>query len=457
MYIADFEVLAFFVLLFISIYMRIKYAMETDQNREFLRLVVCLSAADFNDVLGAWAINLKWQVFLLYFFNTGYFFFCTLTAYIFLFYCTSFYYKDRQKKVSALKFNQYIFAVYLALLIVNIPTGIFFSFSTDGAYISGPAFSLILLFAAFYLFENAFLMIRHRAAYSRHQFAILMLFTILTIVLPVCQLLFYRSYLTNFYFGTVMVFMVLLSMETPDEQELNATIENLDRLKEELEQMVDEDTKTLRDTEQQLKNLTLQLSYALTSAIDAKDRYTSGHSARVASYSRMLSARLGMSEEKQQDIYLMGLLHDVGKIGVSNKIINKPGKLTDEEYGIMKQHPVIGYKILSKITLLPEISTGARWHHERQDGRGYPDGLTAGEIPYEAQIIAVADAYDAMTSYRSYRGVMPQKAVREQVEKGKGTQFNPRIADCMLELIDEDADYRMHEMPHDKDDTNVNQ
>lgn len=457
MYVADFEVLAFFILLFISIYMRIKYSMETEQNREFLRLVISLDAANTFDVLGAWAINYNWPPFLKYVFNTAYFFSCTLVAYIFFYYCASYFYKDRQQKVTALKFNQYFFGAYLALLLVNIPTGLLFSFEKDGTYVRGPLFSVVMLAAGFYLLENIIFILRHREAYSRHQRSILLLFTVLAVVLPLLQLFFFPEYLTNFFFGTLMVFMILLSIETPDEQELNATIENLDRLKEELEEMVEEDTRTLRTTEQQLRNLTLQMSYALTGAIDAKDRYTSGHSARVASYSRMLSARLGMNEDKQQEIYLMGLLHDVGKIGVSNKIINKPGKLTDEEYAAMKQHPVIGYKILSKITLMPEISTGARWHHERPDGRGYPDGLTAGDIPYEAQIIAVADSYDAMTSYRSYRGVMPQEAVREQVEKGKGTQFNPRIADCMLQLIDEDKEYRMHETPHDKDDTNVNQ
>ena len=142
---------------------------------------------------------------------------------------------------------------------------------------------------------------------------------------------------------------------------------------------------------------------------------------------------------------MMGLLHDVGKIGIPDAIINKPAKLTDEEYSIIQKHPVTGAKILKNITEFPKLSTGARWHHERYDGKGYPDGIAGEEIPTEARIIAVADAYDAMSSRRSYRDVLPQAKVREEVEKGKGTQFDPVFAEIMLSMIDEDRDYQMRE------------
>jgi putative two-component system response regulator len=143
---------------------------------------------------------------------------------------------------------------------------------------------------------------------------------------------------------------------------------------------------------------------------------------------------------------MMGLLHDVGKIGVPDAVINKPGKLTDEEFDQIKQHPAMGSRILANIEEMPKLSTGARWHHERIDGRGYPDGLKDLEIPEEARIIAVADAYDAMTSNRSYRRGMDQERVRDQIVQGKGTQFDPRFADIMLEMIDEDTEFRMREM-----------
>ena len=184
---------------------------------------------------------------------------------------------------------------------------------------------------------------------------------------------------------------------------------------------------------------------ALAEAIDAKDTYTNGHSSRVAEYSRMIASRAGYSDDERREIYMMGLLHDVGKIGVPDEVINKPGKLSDEEFELIKRHPVIGSRILKSIKERPKLATGARWHHERYGGGGYPDGLSGMDIPEEARIIAVADAYDAMTSRRSYRNVLPQETVRDEIERGKGTQFDPRFADIMLQIIDEDTEYKLRE------------
>ena len=192
--------------------------------------------------------------------------------------------------------------------------------------------------------------------------------------------------------------------------------------------------------------MNLQVVSALATAIDAKDNYTNDHSSRVADYSRMIAERAGYSKAEQDEIYMMGLLHDVGKIGVPDEVINKPAKLTDEEFEKIKEHPVIGDGILKRIKERPKLATGARWHHERFGGGGYPDNLSGEDIPAEARIIAVADAYDAMTSRRSYRDVMPQDKVRAEIEKGMGTQFDPAFAGLMLEMIDEDTAYTMHEV-----------
>lgn len=193
------------------------------------------------------------------------------------------------------------------------------------------------------------------------------------------------------------------------------------------------------------ESLTMHVVQTLAEAIDAKDTYTNGHSSRVAEYSREIAKRYGYSRKNQDEIYMMGLLHDVGKIGVPDAVINKPGKLTDEEFLLIKKHPDLGHKILKRITEMPKLSVGARWHHERYDGRGYPDGLAGQDILEEARIIAVADAYDAMTSHRSYRDILPQSVVRNEIEKGKGAQFDPVFADIMLQIIDEDKEYRLHE------------
>ena len=200
-----------------------------------------------------------------------------------------------------------------------------------------------------------------------------------------------------------------------------------------------------RKRQKEIEKLSIEVTMALSQTIDAKDKYTKGHSNRVAKYSRMLARALGENEKTQENIYYVALLHDIGKIGVPNAIINKPGKLTDEEYEIIKTHPVIGSDILKTISSMPEISIGARSHHERFDGKGYPDGLSGEDIPWIARIIGVADAYDAMTSNRSYRSYLPQEVVRAEIVKCSGVQFDPRVADAMLSLIDADTDYTMHE------------
>lgn len=222
------------------------------------------------------------------------------------------------------------------------------------------------------------------------------------------------------------------------------TIE-LIRLQENLAQEVEKKTQEVKAQHEKLDKISMQIVKALSGAIDAKDTYTNGHSTRVADYSRKIAERAGFSARQQDDIYMMGLLHDVGKIGIPGSIINKPGKLTDEEFEKIKTHPALGEGILKNITEFPQLAVGARWHHERYDGKGYPDGIAGEDIPTEARIIAVADAYDAMSSRRSYRDVLAQNVVREEMAKGRGTQFDPDFADIMLAMIDGDTDYRMRE------------
>ena len=213
----------------------------------------------------------------------------------------------------------------------------------------------------------------------------------------------------------------------------------------ELNRLHESMAKEIRAKTEKLSHAYLQIVRALAASVDAKDRYTHGHSARVAQYAKELARRAGYSRQEQDEIYMMGLLHDVGKIGIRDTIINKTGRLTDEEFAEIKTHPAVGAEILAKITDLPNLKTGARWHHERYDGRGYPDGLAGEEIPEVARIIAVADTYDAMTSNRSYRRQMPQEKVRAEIERCSGSQFDPRFAEIMVAMISEDKAYTMRE------------
>lgn len=202
----------------------------------------------------------------------------------------------------------------------------------------------------------------------------------------------------------------------------------------------------LDETNNELTDLNNMVMQAFAKTIDAKDKYTKGHSVRVARYSRELVKRMGGTIKEQDEIYQIALLHDMGKIRIPDNIINKPGRLTDEEFSMIKLHCVNGYHILKNINAFPDLAVGAKYHHERYDGTGYPSGLKGENIPRCARIIAVADSYDAMTSNRSYRYALPQKIVRDEMEKGKGSQFDPDIAEVMLSMIDEDEDYHMRQV-----------
>lgn len=204
-------------------------------------------------------------------------------------------------------------------------------------------------------------------------------------------------------------------------------------------------TQAILDKSRQMATMFDQIVQSLANTIDAKDKYTKGHSDRVSKYTVMLAERLGYNEDQLVHMRYAGLLHDIGKIGVPDEIINKPSRLTSEEFELVKSHPAIGGDILKTITSVQEIYQAARWHHERYDGSGYPDGLQGRDIPEAARIIGVADAYDAMTSTRAYRQSFCQTEVRRELEAGLGTQFDPLVGSLMLQIIDEDKDFKMHE------------
>ncbi len=172
-----------------------------------------------------------------------------------------------------------------------------------------------------------------------------------------------------------------------------------------------------------------------TGFIDAKDPYTNGHSKRVAIYTRHIAKEMGFEGEELDRIYYIALLHDCGKIGVPDNILGKPGKLTDEEFEIIKSHTVRGGEILSSFKSLENAGEGATYHHERYDGRGYPSGKAGEEIPLIARMICVADSFDAMNTNRVYRNRLTKEDILNELENNKGTQFDPKIADVMLKLL----------------------
>jgi HD-GYP domain-containing protein (c-di-GMP phosphodiesterase class II) len=192
-----------------------------------------------------------------------------------------------------------------------------------------------------------------------------------------------------------------------------------------------------RDLYRQQSEFLASVVRALTSAIDAKDPYTCGHSDRVARISVRLAKELGCESEMLHTLYMAGLLHDIGKIGIDDAVLRKPGKLTDEEFEHIKQHPELGYRILADIKQLADVLPAVLHHHEQWDGRGYPFKLAGDQIPFIARIVAVADAYDAMTSDRPYRRGMAVERVEQMFKNGAGAQWDPEVIDAYFTVKDE--------------------
>ncbi len=183
-----------------------------------------------------------------------------------------------------------------------------------------------------------------------------------------------------------------------------------------------------------LKELFYKTIKSISSALDSKDPYTHGHSLRVTLYSLILAKEIGLDDKLLEEIETAGLLHDIGKIAIPQNILCKPGKLTDEEFAVMRLHPNNSEKLILSIKKLAGISSWLKAHHERWDGKGYPDGLKGEEIPLSSRIVAIADTYDAMTSTRSYRMALDHKVAIEEIQKCSGSQFDPNLAGKFIEL-----------------------
>lgn len=196
----------------------------------------------------------------------------------------------------------------------------------------------------------------------------------------------------------------------------------------------------LKETYEKLENAYMESIETLRQTVDAKDSYTRGHSDRVSEYACLLGRKIGLNDADMRTLKIGGLFHDIGKIGVPDSILLKPGKLTDDEYSEIKNHPSIGAHILSTATIFKDLIPIVKHHHERYDGRGYPSQLVGENIPYLARITAIADTFDAMTSRRPYRNVLELDFVINEFEKCAGTQFDPKLAPVWIDILKNDFD-----------------
>lgn len=229
--------------------------------------------------------------------------------------------------------------------------------------------------------------------------------------------------LSGLFIGTGLVVLLLLN--------IIRTVRNVRKM----EQM--RQRKALEERRRQTERISLQTIKTLSATVETKNIYSKGHSQRVADYSALIAGALGWEEERIRNLRNAAYMHDVGMIGIPDSIVNKPTKLTEEEYAVIQRHALIGADILKNITLIEHVADVAHYHHERYDGTGYPEGLMGEAIPIEARIVSVADSYDAMNSKRIYREALAKEEIICELERCSGTQFDPVIAETFVRLIRE--------------------
>ena len=329
-----------------------------------------------------------------------------------------------------LRVVQVLSVIGMVMAVLAAFTGLYYTFDENNIYHRSPTFLLCYILPIVGPVMQFVEIRRYRDKINRYIYISLNLFLIVPICASIAQIFIYGLSLTN-------MAMVLMSIGLY----IFAYLDINDRVrlahKREMEH--------LEENRIHMERLFDQTVTAFVSAIDERDAYTKDHSKRVADYARRLAEYDGMNEEECNTVYYAALLHDVGKIDIPESIINKEKDLTDEEREILKQKPLIGNKILSEIHEYPGLNIGARYVKERYDGKGYPDGLMGESIPRIARLIAVADAYDAMTSKNSFREALPQPFVREEFVREAGSQFDPGFANAMVRLIDMDTNYGMRE------------
>ena len=429
-----FEMAAIPLDIVICLFIFLRHKKNTPTNVTLKRFAVIVTLATSVDVATAVVTSAKAAVpnVVHYIFNTVDSMLAAASGVAFIYYIYTYVkgeFKGRYIVVHILIIIDYI------LLLTNPITKLVFEYDSAGNYIHKELFLLVAyVFPILFFIIGSVYMFTHWRNYRRSQIIAMIIAIVLSGICFVLQMLFFDDTLITFYIASIGLLIIYFSMETPYYEQL---IDTMEQLQESREKEAVANAKA---------NLSKEVMYALSQAIDAKDHYTNGHSLRVARYGMEIAKRLGKSEKEQEDIYCMGLLHDVGKIGIRAEILNKKGKLTKEEFDIIKSHTIAGYDILKSIKEIPELAIVARSHHEKYDGTGYPDGLKGEEIPENARIICLADCYDAMTSRRSYSYPKPQAEVRAEIIRCRGNHFSPEIADVMVAIIDDDTDYQLREI-----------
>ncbi len=326
-----------------------------------------------------------------------------------------------------LRFVEITSIIAVGLIIVSQFTGLYYTFDANNVYMRSQFYFISYIFPLLNPIVDFTVVVQYYKRLRKGVRFSLILFIIVPIAAAILQFFVYGMSLTSISLvGMVVVVYIFDLVDMNITAEKNAI----------------EERRLLREARMGKKHLLEQATQAFIAAINLKDDNTKGHSERVAITSQKIAEILGKTDEECEKIFYTALLHEVGRLGIPDSILNNDGELTDEEYAIMKTKPVIGNEILSHITEYPFLKEAAHYSHERFDGKGYPDGLFGKDIPEAARIVAVADAYDTMNSKTSFRAALPIPIIREELIKESGMKFDPDIVKIVLDILEADAKHK---------------
>lgn len=421
----SFNICGITILLILYVILRTLYVMKSKSNLIFRYFVILCIFSGLLDTISAITIDnvTLVPIWLNTLINTIYMYTAFFASFFGMIYVFSIV-KLNSKKHQIADFSVIVF--YSLLLIINLFTGIIFDFQNH-IYNKGPFFYFSFGVSFYFILHMASILILKRKSFSKKQLILFSSFIILPLIFSSIQILIPKCLLTVFS-TAITALIMLFALETPDFVELAY-------LRKNLENEVLKQTEKAIEKQKQIEKMSFEIVEALVQAIDARDDYTRGHSVRVSKYSVMIAKALNWNDEKIEKLQRASLLHDIGKIGIRDNILNKPSQLTKAEFEIIKQHTTIGAEILNKVTSIPFAEFVAKSHHERFDGNGYPEGLKGKEIPEFARIVNIADSYDAMSTKRIYRDKLSRDEILKRLKECRGTQFDPDFLDVFLNLL----------------------
>ena len=433
----DFELAVMILLLMLSGYLYRHFNGNSKNNIALRRAAHVEALLIFFDILATITVTYAdvIPIAINYIINVLYYSCIGLSTFCVLLFIESFSPEDKDY-TRFNRINMIFYAIYVAINVIGIWTGWVFSIDNNRAFLFGPIHNIVYVYPGILIIECLIIFIIMSHTMERVQNISIILLLIFSGLGATMQLYLFPDILLANVTPGLALFICLFTVVSPNYQELTTKKNELEKAKSELEQQVIERTAESRAKQKRDSEMADEMIEAMKTMIDDSNTNRENHSENVSRLSVLIAKEMGFSKAEREKLYSMAVVHDIGIIGIDEEVALKTGIYTPEERKEMQRHPLIGEQILKPITEMPELAVAARSHHERYDGKGYPDHLKGDEIPIFARIICVADSYDAMTEKRPYREVFTKEHVKSEFQRCAGKQYDPRVVRALIHVMD---------------------